>query len=423
MKILIRGAGFENKGAEAMLRTAHREIAKKFPEATFYADVSPLEAAVAYHNGIIPLLYEPSLRVEKLRKIPIISTLVNMLIRKKKPDFARADAISTKAAYKIKTLESVDAVIDVSGFAYSDDCAWGAYSVKMTWAWVDYCNSKDKPYILMPQAWGPFEEKQIAFLSKRICNGAAVFVSRDNQSSEFLARLQKKSINEIRQVPDIAFCFHGESVAAGESILKNIGIQNERPLIGIVPNMRVYERARGDSAANDYVKLLIEAANHCISNLGADVLLMPNEIKVPGNTSSDDRFLCSIIADQIQMPEHCHIIKDYKSSETVKSILGQVDLLIASRFHSLVFALSQGVPAVALGWSHKYIELLRPFGLENFVINHDQLDTTEVISLIETSWQQREDTIIKINKTLPDLKTQVQIFFDEVAVIIREANS
>ena len=65
----------------------------------------------------------------------------------------------------------------------------------------------------------------------------------------------------------------------------------------------------------------------------------------------DDRFLCSLVASQIKNAEQCCAVRDYYPVETVKSILGQVDMLIASRFHSFVFALSEGVPVLALGWS------------------------------------------------------------------------
>ena len=41
MNILIAGAGFENKGAEAMLRTVQAEVNKRLPDADFFLWRSP----------------------------------------------------------------------------------------------------------------------------------------------------------------------------------------------------------------------------------------------------------------------------------------------------------------------------------------------------------------------------------------------
>ncbi len=97
-------------------------------------------------------------------------------------------------------------------------------------------------------------------------------------------------------------------------------------------------------------------------------------------------------------------------------------MLIASRFHSLVFALSEGVPVLALGWSHKYQELLRPFGLENFVVDHNQLEIDGIISLVEDLWRIKEKTSERIRAVVPGLQVKVDILFDDVVEIIRKAN-
>ena len=41
---------------------------------------------------------------------------------------------------------------------------------------------------------------------------------------------------------------------------------------------------------------------------------------------------------------------------------GRPSIVVSSRYHALVSAMSQGVPVVATGWSHKYATLLDDFG-------------------------------------------------------------
>ncbi|MDO3379729.1 polysaccharide pyruvyl transferase family protein [Geoalkalibacter halelectricus] len=418
MKILIRGAGFENKGAEAMLRVAQRELGKRIPDASFYATVSPLEAPYAYRAGIVPLFYAPSPRMQMLRTIPFAPKVPEFLLAKKNPDFARAVKIHTKAAYEINAIGAVDAVLDVSGFSYSD--SWGSGGFKYAWPWLEYCQLKNKPYIFLPQAWGPFEKVEVSQWAKKLCSAGPMIISRDDESSKYLAKLQGISVGEVLQSPDIAFRFLGDPTSVGRSILDEFGLGVDRPVIGVVPNMRVYERSPGAGVGNHYIKLLVALVDYCISSLNVDVLLLPNEIKVPGNTGPDDRFLCSIVASQIQNPARCHAVRDYFSAEAIKSVLGQLDLLIASRFHSLVFALGQGVPSVALGWSHKYQELLRPFKLGKFVVDHHRFDIGNVISLVGESWRERNNNKKNISIEVAGIKESIDYLFDNLSKYIEK---
>lgn len=416
--ILLRGAGFENKGAEAMLRTVQREVGRRVPEVCFHVFVPSTEAQFANVSGLFSIVANPSIREKILGVIPFISGYKEFSLKRQNPDFARAVKISRSAAYEISKTKPIDAIIDISGYAYGD--AWGVVPCKATWAWLNYCRNYNKPYIFLPQAWGPFEKADIAVWARKFCENADLIFSRDQESSKYLSSLCHQPLDNIHIAPDIAFRFQGAPSNAGASVLRNLGYEvGTRPLIGLVPNMRVHERTPGVGAANKYVQLLVETANYCIEKLGASVLLSPNEIMVPGKTGQDDRFLCGIIQSLINKNEFCFTIREYYPSEIIKSILNHLDLLIASRFHSLVFALSAGIPVMALGWSHKYMELLRSFGLSDYVCPHNQLDKTAVINMLNTAWTERENNKNRIVDVFPDIQQDVDGMFDLVAQVIK----
>jgi polysaccharide pyruvyl transferase WcaK-like protein len=97
----------------------------------------------------------------------------------------------------------------------------------------------------------------------------------------------------------------------------------------------------------------------------------------------------------------------------LKAALGQASAAVASRFHAVVGCLSQSVPTLAFGWSHKYRELLDDFGVADWVVTpgtdpqaaitallSDSAGSTrqkerlqELVDKVELMWERTIDTL------------------------------
>ena len=114
-------------------------------------------------------------------------------------------------------------------------------------------------------------------------------------------------------------------------------------------------------------------------------------------------------------PSNCYAVRDYCSAEQVRSAVSCLDLLIGSRFHTLVFALSAGVPLVALGWAHKYQGLLEQFGLGDWFCNYSDFSVDSVLELVSAAWENRTGSAESIRSNLSEVHSQLDAVFDEVA--------
>jgi len=122
----------------------------------------------------------------------------------------------------------------------------------------------------------------------------------------------------------------------------------------ITPNLRVYERE-----GEEYLSFLLKVIG-VLDAKGYQIILLGHELRI--DTIKDDRFLCRILKEKY--PSSIHI-DEFLDAKQVKQIIGICDFVISSRFHALIASFSQMIPALAIGWSHKYIELLAEIGLPN----------------------------------------------------------
>lgn len=418
MKVVVRGGGFSNKGAEAMLLTVHREMLQRFPSVETVATIPVESHEKAYVNGITPVSVQPKGRLSQLlgsRRALRIKALKAGLKNKEFKSFART---APKTVCELEAAYPFDAVIDISGFSYSDECAWGYSEAKETLVWLKFCNQKNVPYFFLPQSWGSFGEQGLVEIVKQFTQKAALIYSRDNISTKHLESVLGEDFVP-RTTFDIAFLFEGDAVRAGRHTLAELGIDRERPLIGIAPNMRVYEKAQGQGGGNWYVQLLVKLARHCITELNSSVVLLPHEVAPAGISRRDDRYVCGLVEQLVADSSRCVAVKSVLSAAMTKAVISNLDMLVGSRFHSLVLALSAGVPSFALGWSHKYEELMSDCGLPECCQPFSaSLDVEGLVSMIDNVWHNKDEMGQILRGRIPEVQKSIGRVFEQISAKI-----
>lgn len=361
LNILIRGGGFVNKGAEAMVRTVQREIARRLPHARFLMEVPQQMEKFIESQGLTPIVS------------------------------------NARGRYM-----DVDGVIDVSGFALGDD--WGIGNSQ----YYNYHNSIfesfGKPVVFLPQAWGPFTNKSMRHLCAAAINLSEYAYARDRQSYQYITELEGVDRQKIGLAPDIAYQFGGASPSEAIDVMKRNGVVSEgRAMVGIMPNMQVYVRTEGTGGENRYVQLLVGIAKYFLNKKECSVVLIPHQVQPVVNPDApDDRFLCDLIKTALGNVPNVTGLRDYYPSEILKAVIGQMDLVIGSRYHGIIAAISQMIPTVVLGWSHKYFELLSDVGIERYIADYKNLNADDIFALIESAWSKRQEISAILTDKVPE---------------------
>lgn len=104
----------------------------------------------------------------------------------------------------------------------------------------------------------------------------------------------------------------------------------------------------------------------------------------------------------------------------MKAVIAASEFTIASRYHSLVAALSARTPVAVLGWSHKYDELMDDMGLANYNVNLMATvpSATDVEDMILRAYRDRELLKHQIAREVPAVEREVERMFTEVGLRI-----
>ena len=103
----------------------------------------------------------------------------------------------------------------------------------------------------------------------------------------------------------------------------------------------------------------------------------------------------------------------YNQSE-IKYLIGQCDFFVGSRMHACIAAISQLVPAVCIAYSDKFAGVMETIGIESMVADARRLSASEILQMVEESFEHRAITRQILKRKIPEVKSAVLNLFRDV---------
>jgi hypothetical protein len=319
--ILLYKSGPKNFGAALMGLAVHREASKR----GFWVGVDlrnsrrALADSIGEELAVIPELY--------LRRGPRVSQWLNTL-----------PAVIPVQVGPLRRVRDVRAVLDVSGLSYSDH--WGRGSIEELWRRARWWKKVGRRTILLPQSFGPFDERRSELMRKAVNYVDQVWV-RDAKSYELLNLTLGDNVTLFR-CPDFT-----AALKPNEEVVPS----RRGRVLCVVPNVRMLDRGAQSTL---YLSFLLEIKKLCIRCGWQLKWLLHSPLE-------DWEVLARIHIDHTDPS-----ILQPSTPMRAKAVLGGMDLVIGSRFHALVSSLSMGVPSIAIGWAHKYDQLMQDYRVAHF---------------------------------------------------------
>jgi colanic acid/amylovoran biosynthesis protein len=298
--------------------------------------------------------------------------------------------------YGVVTESEIDAVLDASGFAYGT--AWGDSALASTAREIERLARRGKPYIFLPQAFGPFGDTTATRSFGRALRSAALICAREDESRAHLEAISGSLGQRLAVFPDFTIGLPGTPASAARW-----GVDRSTALL--IPNSEMLgERNPDDAWRRGYVALLASLARR-LSELGFTPRVLNHE-------GENDARVCQSLLEATGGRE---VIAE-PDPRALKGIVGSAGMAVCSRYHGCVSALAQGIPCLGTAWSHKYAALFNDFGVGEDLLT--RCDAAAAVVTVNRMVTARDAISARLAAARPGLEARVESMWSRVFSIL-----
>ncbi|RKQ34281.1 polysaccharide pyruvyl transferase family protein [Oceanobacillus halophilus] len=335
------------------------------------------------YNKALILKWGSVALLDLLKSLFLLTSITRMLI---------SPFLSKSEKETLNILKESDACfVKGGGFIHSSGKLTDSYTVYFQLFHVLLAQSLGKPVFVMPNSFGPFDGIGIAWLVRKVLNRSKVVTVRESISKKMLTEIGVDS----QQFPDLGFALEKNERDNSEVI----DLREQYPgrkLVAITA--RPYRFPRSSDPAKKYQEYLdgiVKFSKWLYENNYLPVFI---EHTLSETTHEDDGTCISQIVSKLNTGEYSLISNVEYTCRDLKSIYSDFDFVVGTRFHSVIFALSEGIPSIAITYGgNKGQGIMHDLGIGQYAISISEFGAEKAIS-----------TISKLNENDQDIRSHLK---------------
>lgn len=226
-----------------------------------------------------------------------------------------------------------------------------------------------KRYYIFAQTIGPFNSfsKRI---SKKILNNAEKVLPREPLSLQYV----KRNFSMCRTIltSDVAF------------LLKRTPIEfqfdKDQVNVGVTVRHWLYPGENREQCEENYISSILLFVSQLQEEGNYEIYFM---IQCTGPLNDNDLIITKEIIKRLKNKHHVHLVKKDLNPKELKYIYSKMDFFVGTRMHSNIFALSEGVPCLAISYDYKTDGIMKEFGLGKYVLDINNITASSLIKKFE----------------------------------------
>ena len=304
-----------------------------------------------------------------------------------------ANVFLGKKIHAKKIFKEADYILDIGqGDSFTD--IYGEYRFKSIDLIHKVARKYNKPYCLLPQTIGPFEDENIRESAIKSIAKAAMVMARDKQSHDFVKQ-NVPSQSHVDEYIDVAF-FLPHAKKKHDDGFVHIGLN-----ISALLWHGGYTKNNQFALTVDYPALVRGIIEYFLSLDKVKLHLIPHVVSSERHIEKD----YAVSYDLYEEYANPKLVLSplFLDPVMAKSYIAGLDFFMGTRMHATIAAFSSGVPVVPMAYSRKFNGL--------FI---DTLDYADMVDLKTQGYADIIETIKRCYERREQLKNNIRERLDSV---------
>lgn len=405
--LLINVHSFRNAGDHALTQVTLQQLHKHFPDSDITVSINDLASYEGSDPAVLSFagwIKQPGNKPRQ-RFLSLLFATLGFIFAYRVLKTQATSIIPKPLRAAIQALSCADLVVSPPGGYFYSDGKGRNLVLSLSMAMVAVFLGK--PLYLLPQSVGPFSQGWERRLTGWLVKRARLILVREEISIHHLS-LCGIPRGRVRQYPDMALVYQGDPPQHGKDFLakSNLNLANDHPLVGIT--LMDWGRQFQDFKSQErYESAVITLIHHIHAQYKGKVILL-TQCWGPSDSENDHLVVSRVYQELAALKDSITILNDPLRTSLLAAVIGQLDILVGTRMHSNIFALSQGVPCIPIGYLHKTLGIARSVGMEEWVIDIHQIDGKGLIEIFDRLYQQKNQVRNHLDQIMLAVTEQIE---------------